>query len=63
MTILNEGPEFVDLLLKHGGDALKATGVLEKNAYPVLKQYDEIASILGANQMVKELSADDDATQ
>lgn len=60
MAILNEGPEFVDLLLKHGDDAFKATDVLGKNAYSILKQYDEIASIPGANQILKDLSAGGD---
>lgn len=63
MAILNEGPEFVDLLLKHGDDAFKATDVLGKNAYSILKQYDEIASIPGANQILKDLGAGGDTTR
>ncbi len=63
VTILDEGPEFVDLLLKYGDDAFKATDVLGKNAYAILKQYDKISSRPGANQLLKNLGVGGDTTR
>lgn len=63
MAVLEGGPEFVDLLLKYGDDAFQATNVLGKNAPAILKQYDKIASMPGADRLLKDLSAGGETTR
>ncbi len=55
MAALQGGSEFVELLAKHGDDAYQAAAILGKHAPEILKQYDEISHIPGADRLLKRL--------
>jgi len=55
MAVLQGGSEFVELLAKHGDDAYQAAAILGKHAPEILKQYDEISHIPGADRLLKRL--------
>lgn len=57
MGILESGGEFVELLARHGDAAFEAAQVLGKDAPIVLKQYDEIAHIPGAQRLLADVKA------
>ena len=63
MAVLQGGSEFVELLAKHGDDAYRAAAILGKHAPEILKQYDEISHIPGADRLLKRLVQGDKQTE
>ena len=56
-AVIEGGPEFVELLAKYGDDGFEAAKLLGRNASEVFSQYDEIAQVPGADNLLRDLRA------
>ena len=56
-AVVESGPEFVELLAKYGDDGFEAARLLGRNAPEVLNQFDELAHLPGADNLMRDLRA------